>query len=459
MRIVIFGTGLFYERRKQNIPKEVQIVAFLDNDINKKGKCLDGSIIIQPNAITDLQYDVIVLASTVPKEMKAQMLSLNVPRAKILYWEEFLSVVSKGVLTKYGQGINDDNPNKFLAIVPIINFAGGFMTAFYTSQIMKNKGFEVVIASPVINEAVVEVVIEKGIDVWHCPSLPYIDDVELSWINQFEYVLCNSLQTILCASRIRKGKNVLFWIHEHSGQFENILDQYLDLCSINNLNKIQVFAVSSLGKQIVQMHMPYIENIGVLPFGIPDQTSLRKVYEKDKITLVQIGSIAPLKNQMALVEAIENLDKVTQKKIECKIIGKDLNKNYRIALEKQVENIDCISVHGEMCHDDVQKEMANADIVVCTSVEETMSMVVIEGMMNSKVCITNDNTGVAEFIENGVNGFVYKEGNQACLNKLLANVISDYENSGELRKMARKTYEELFSKDNFTSRISSLLGI
>lgn len=33
-----------------------------------------------------------------------------------------------------------------------------------------------------------------GINVWLCPALPYIEDIGLEWIRNFEFVLVNSLQ-------------------------------------------------------------------------------------------------------------------------------------------------------------------------------------------------------------------------------------------------------------------------
>ena len=43
MKVVIFGTGLYYKNRKQSLEDKVEITAFLDNDLNKTGKVLDGA--------------------------------------------------------------------------------------------------------------------------------------------------------------------------------------------------------------------------------------------------------------------------------------------------------------------------------------------------------------------------------------------------------------------------------
>ena len=93
MNIVIFGTGLFYQRRKQVLPNDTTIIAFLDNNKELVGTYQDNTIILPPEEILRLEYDFIVLASSVPNDMRKQLIELGVSNDKILYWEEFQSCV------------------------------------------------------------------------------------------------------------------------------------------------------------------------------------------------------------------------------------------------------------------------------------------------------------------------------------------------------------------------------
>lgn len=460
--IVIFGTGLFYQRRKQVIPKNATIVAFLDNDLKLEGTILDGAIVYYPEKIHTLEYDVVVLASSVPNEMRTQLIEIGVSNDKILYWEEFVSTNSRGIIEKHGNNYSLCENSKLLIIVPIINYAGGFMAAFNFGIAMKKQGLNVVIASPIADNKVICDITNWGIDVWICPSLPYISSIEMEWINGFDYILCNSLQTIICATNIRKGKNILFWIHEHSQQYADILSQYSKYCDFSELEKINVYAVSSLAKNIFQK---YINNnsssIGVLPFGIYDSNSFAVTSgNQGKIIFALIGSISPLKNQVFFIKALKNLPANIQSKIECKIIGRDFKQFYREEVNKEAENCSFIEICGEKTQEQVRKVLEESiDVVVCTSTEETMSMTIVEGLMESKICLTNDNTGVAQYIEDGINGFVYRCNDQKNFEEKIIYIVKNFKNMSKIRVNARDTYESFFSMSALSGRVNDIWSI
>lgn len=462
MNIVIFGTGLFYQRRKQVLPNDTTIIAFLDNNKELVGTYQDNTIILPPEEILRLEYDSIVLASSVPNDMRKQLIELGVSNDKILYWEEFVSIHSHGIIERYGECISISRRKKLLIIVPIINYAGGFMAAYNFGLVMKEKGFDVVITSPVADERVICDIINRGINVWICPALPYISCIEMEWISEFDYILCNSLQTIICATNIRKGKRILFWIHEHSQQYEDILAQYSEYCDFNELGKINVYAVSSLAKSILQKHLTkYSTSIGVLPFGIYDSNSFSVTSDNQgKVTFALIGSISPLKNQLFFIKAFKNLPANIQSKINCKIIGRDFKQFYREEVNKEAENCSFIEICGEKTQEQVRKMLKESiDVVVCTSTEETMSMTIVEGLMESKICLTNDNTGVAHYIEDGINGFVYRCNNQKNFEEQIIYIVKNYKNMDKIRVNARDTYQRTFSLNALSERINDIWSI
>ena len=78
MRIVVFGTGLYYLKRKNDLPGEAKIIAFLDNDRELQGRLMDGISVYAPSRISELDYDMIVLASASSAAMREQLLSLGI---------------------------------------------------------------------------------------------------------------------------------------------------------------------------------------------------------------------------------------------------------------------------------------------------------------------------------------------------------------------------------------------
>ena len=84
MKIVIFGTSLFYKTNKNNKDLlENEIVAFLDNDQSKVGKILDGKMIYAPSELDKILFDRIFIMSSYVGQIKKQLFELGVSDEKI----------------------------------------------------------------------------------------------------------------------------------------------------------------------------------------------------------------------------------------------------------------------------------------------------------------------------------------------------------------------------------------
>jgi phosphorylcholine metabolism protein LicD len=83
--ILIFGASLGGENFIKNAKKQNNYLAFIDNDLNKHGKILNGLQIISPDEINKFNYDEIILASYWASAIKEQLIKeYNIPNAKII---------------------------------------------------------------------------------------------------------------------------------------------------------------------------------------------------------------------------------------------------------------------------------------------------------------------------------------------------------------------------------------
>lgn len=458
--VVIFGTGLFYSRRKHNLPKQTNIIAFIDNDITMQGKSIDDIFVFAPNAVLELDFDMIILASNSAIQMRNQLILMGVSKEKIIFWEQFVSSKSHGIIMKYeidqGKKEQKQKKQKVLILVPIINYAGGFMTALYAALALKSKGYYIVIAAPTANNETLLEANDYGINIWICPALPYIEEVEMKWIQKFDFVLVNSLQNMMCVDKINSRKGVIWWIHEHSRQYKDIIEQYGCDIDFTKFNYNSTLAVSKIAKNNFLKYYPK-HKISILTLGLPD-FYIKPNYTHKKIIFTIIGNISELKNQKELVNAIKRLPPEEISKIECWIIGRDGGKKYREELEEIIYNIEQIKIVGEKSRKEMERIFQHVDVVVCTSLEETMSISIIEGLMNKKICITNNNTGIAEFIRDNVNGFVYEVDKPDDLVNKLKFVIHNFKSIDRIRIEARKTYEEFFSMEIFSESLEKVFN-
>lgn len=131
------------------------------------------------------------------------------------------------------------------------------------------------------------------------------------------------------------------------------------------------------------------------------------------------------------------------------IIGKRYDQCFYKKIKKMAIGIKSVKILGEMTREEIDRAFHKIDVLVCASHEETLSMTVIEAMMYGKVCITTDATGVAQYIENGVNGFVIPSNNADALKEKLEWILKNITSLEGIRKNARKTYEKSFNMQVF----------
>lgn len=112
---------------------------------------------------------------------------------------------------------------------------------------------------------------------------------------------------------------------------------------------------------------------------------------------------------------------------------------------------------GRLSHDVTIGMLAKSDVVICASREETMSAVIIEGMMLGKICITTDNTGIADYIVDGINGFIYNASDAQSLANKMMYIMENYNDLSSIKSNARETYEKYFSMTSFAGEIIKLL--
>ena len=95
--------------------------------------------------------------------------------------------------------------------------------------------------------------------------------------------------------------------------------------------------------------------------------------------------------------------------------------------------------------------------MVVASRAETVSMAAIEAMMMGKVCIVSDQTGIAEYIKSGKNGFIFQSENEDELRKIMLWCYQHQDKLEQIGKNARETYERKFSTEIFKNNLQEIL--
>lgn len=457
MNIVVFGLGRFYENRKNQMLSypDIKIVAYTDNEMNYWGKCIDGIKVISPLEVKNIDYDIILIMSTYMEEIYWQLIGMGIARKKIKIWEVFCVEVGPRVKQIfYGLSSTQSKKGKILIITAGLIYDGGSLAAIYAAIALKKRGYDVIVSAPEGDSSFIDEAVKEGITIYLCPSLPYINDV--GWIKQFDIVLVNVFQMLQAVLATDEICPTLWWIHEPAIVFDIMLSEVWNCVSEKDLVHINIYAVSRKPRENFYRFYPN-KICKILHYGIPDITLSKNLYHKKipQMVFAIIGSICETKAQDIFCRAVEELN--NQEHAEFWIIGRCAEIIYDEKIRKMTNKVKSIKMIGELTREKIYEIFPCIDVIVCPSREDSLPIVVTEGMMFGKVCIVSDTTGTADFIQDGENGFIIPSEDINALKVKLEWILDNQDKLADIGKKARKTYEKYFTMDVFAENLEKAI--
>ena len=124
--------------------------------------------------------------------------------------------------------------------------------------------------------------------------------------------------------------------------------------------------------------------------------------------------------------------------------------------EKKLE--DCVHVLGAMQPGKVREYMDFSEILLFSSnFKEGWGAVLNEAMNNACACVASHAIGSAPYlIENGVNGYIYENGNIDELSKIVERLIDNPENRRKISKAAYETIANVWNSKNAADNLVQL---
>lgn len=465
MQIIIFGTGAYYKRYKSFVSKKDSVVALADNNIAKQGTVIDGVPVFAPEKLHDIKFDTIVVLLAYPAavQVREQLFQLGIPTDKILFYDEYIAKVYRGQ-----KNIYEPKPVLRLAIVSReFDYSGSSSAIFAAAISLYSIGYDISFIVPACDRKFVQEVNRKRICVIEYPSILCMNDSDLTIFDDFDFVIVNVVPMIDSAIKILGNKPMLWWIHEPGDSFANIyknmLARYPNYLKCPKIYKIPVFAVSHIAERAFKNYFPDVP-VKILPYCVKDEgekfyIDANLVAAKKKIIIFAIiARFSELKNQKLFLEVAKMLNQKHFERLRFLLVGKAEDNTYShevINLASQMQNVELTGVLTRSQLADLYKN--GIDVVVCPSLEETMSLAITEGMMHGKVCIVSENTGMAEYITDGKNGFICKAGDRSTLYEKMLYVAEHFDTLDDMRRAARKTYEENFTMDIFVKRLDGII--
>ena len=181
----------------------------------------------------------------------------------------------------------------------------------------------------------------------------------------------------------------------------------------------------------------------VIPRG---NEKLPTIYPKpnDKlITLLCVGRIHPRKGQLELVRAIKSLNKETQNKLICRIVGPIIDTSYFNKLKTLASQSVCkIIFVGELNDDELRAEYEKSDLFALTSIPtkksiEGFGFVYLEASAHGLPILAHKTGGVEDAVLDGKTGFLIEPNNPHELSQKLELLINHSQLRNEMSKNGR----------------------
>lgn len=271
----------------------------------------------------------------------------------------------------------------------------------------------------------------------------------------FSFVLCNSIAvTDVVSVLVNAPVDVLWWIHE--GRLG--LDVFKHTLPDKITDNIHLLAVSEYARKCLRTYCPSWPDSQVFMFGVADNSIDISHSDSKRFSVICVGAIEKRKGQDLLYSVIKD---GKFEKTDMYFVG-------RVTDEEFYSNniFESTNIHycGELTHAETLNAIGRASLVCVPSREESVSAVTIEAMMLSVPVLVSTNCGIASYIEDGVNGFLFESGSVDDLQLKLNYIRSLPEDKlNTVAKMGRQTYERCFTIrhciESFETIVENTLGI
>lgn len=453
MKIIVFGTGRYYQIFKKYIKSE-DIVCFIDNDNNKQGTVFDGKRVQSPYETDYTQCDYVLVLILENKEVFSQLLSLGIEKEKIKSFYDIGQLYNIEVkvrekvgtvsLSEWGRTSAD---KKVLIVSHELSRTGVPVVLMHMAILLKKMGYRPLIVS-LVGGGLEEELTYYGIDFVPDIGLCYKSDCLKDIVKRTEFVLLGTVVVADIADSIKNiGTPLLYWMHESSDKmFRDFPLPFGD----------NIYYYGG-GQRVIHFFNKYYpqRRIQKLLYFLPDEEKIHKKAKKG-LRVSIIGSIHYRKAQDIFVEAIRLIPEEKRCNVEFEIVG---------AVMQSIINIDSVvnelpQVHyiGELTQEELRDYFATIDLLVCPSRDDPMPVVVTQAMQYSIPCIVSDQVGQSEYIENGINGYVFKSEDVKDLSRLLENCIDFPEKMKSMGIRSYEIYRKYFSEQMMEEKLREIIN-
>lgn len=462
MKVLLFGTGDYYERYKKWFDK-TEVLALLDNSPQKQNKLFDGIRVLPPSEGIKLPFDFIVILSFYVKSMKKQLLELGVSDDRIYHFYNLGCLIDVKKKRKpvryYGNpdllaASGSSRRKKILLMSQDMELGGATIALFHAAVILAKNQYKVVVVSMIdgpLKEKLLSFNIPVVVDV--NLQLEVMKDVD--WIKDFSLVFCNTINFHVFLSERDAQIPVIWWLHDADFFYDGIDNAIL--CKINR-EKMNIYTVGPIPENAIKRFIPDIKAERLLygTLDTVDDNNNSEYKHSEKLCFVTIGDVGHIKGQDILLQSIQLLSEELRRKAVFYLVGRNTSMLAQ-SLKDEMGKLPEIVMTGIVGREEINEILNEADVLICPSREDSMPTVAVEAMMHHVACIVSDATGTAGYITNGVDGFTFRSEDTSELAEKIKWCIENREKLYDIGVRSRKMYDKYFSMDIFEKNLLEIV--
>lgn len=224
------------------------------------------------------------------------------------------------------------------------------------------------------------------------------------------------------------------------------------------------------GINLVSRHMidslnvkPWLDKVNIIPCAVDPKKFRTVKYNStsDIIKIVHAGRIAPKKGVPDLIKVFAKLSKYNNN-LELHIAGDGEELDMCKQLAEKLQISDQTVFYGAVSHDKLKSILESSNIFVLNSRVandgdmEGTPVTLLEAMCMGKAVVSTYHAGIPDVVDNGINGLLAEEKNNAQLQNCLAKFIFSSELRLKLGEEAEKTIYRSYTIDRMKDRINTL---
>lgn len=204
-----------------------------------------------------------------------------------------------------------------------------------------------------------------------------------------------------------------------------ILKDYIELSKyidVNAFRSSKIYSMMSSRFNFLRSDNPIIVPSGIDAREIISENDFSRKANKKSLKIITVARLVKYKNINIIIEAVNQIKDSFD--LELIVIGDGEDKESLMSLSKDIGSENVVKFKGALPREDVFKEMEDSDVFVLVSSPETFGMVYVEAMAKGCMVIGSSGEGIADIIEDGVNGFLCTPNNTEELKKKLVEIVS-----------------------------------